>query len=312
MVGATLCWWRSWHQSPFAGARAEEDQVREARQAVADERARIAHELHDVVAHSLSVMVVQATAGQRLIGHDPKRAEQSLSSIGETGRAALAEMRRILGVFDTRSVDESGKQELAPQPGLADIDTLLQGCRSAGMFIVDEREALFLDNPALSLGAGIELAVFRVIQEAFTNVLKHAGTASVVLRLQITPSIEQTTRTTTTTKFTGHQADRADPLPSSVATSKLGQNQASLLVEITDNGLGLAASKPADGLGRGMIGMRARIDSVGGEFHAGSRAGGGWIVRAAIPLLGVVLDARKNVKVFEGANFESEKQRVLT
>ncbi len=297
--------------------RAEEDQVREARQAVIDERARIAHELHDVVAHSLSVMVVQATAGQRTIGHDPKRAEQCLVSIGETGRAALAEMRRILGVFDVRPLDESGRQQLAPQPGLADINTLLQGCRSAGMVIVDEREALFLDNPPLSLGAGIELAVFRVIQEAFTNVLKHAGTAAVVLRLQITPTIEQTTPTTST-ELAGLHADRSDRLPSNITTSKLGPNQPSLLVEITDNGLGLAASKPADGLGRGMIGMRARIDSVGGEFHAGSRAGGGWIVRATIPLPGVVLDPTKDLKDttdtkdFEGANLEPTKQRVLT
>ena len=252
--------------------RAEEDREREARQAAVDERARIAHELHDVVAHSLSVMVVQATAGQRLIGRDAKRAEESLESIGVTGRAALAEMRRILGVFDTRPFDESGKQELAPQPGLTDIDALLQGCRSAGMKIVDERQPLGIEDPRLSLSAGIELAVFRVIQEALTNALKHAGTATVVLRLQITPGF--------------------------------GSN---LLLEISDDGLGLAASKPADGLGRGMIGMRARIDSVGGQFHAGPRPGGGWIVRATIPLPDLTRKASQGEIALQ-----PEKQRVLT
>ena len=220
--------------------RAEQDRAREASQAVTDERARIAHELHDVVAHSLSVMVVQATAGQRLIARDPARASESIASVAETGREALAEMRRILGVLDNRPENEHGLQELAPQPGLADIDSLVERCSSAGMRIDMQR-----GGADVSLGAGVELAIYRVIQEALTNVLKHAGTARVTLQLLTD-----------------------DPV----------------VIEVADDGLGLAAPKSTDGRGRGVIGMRARVESVGGEFHAGPRPGGGFVVRAVIPL----------------------------
>lgn len=219
--------------------RAEQDQVREASQAVVGERARIAHELHDVVAHSLSVMVVQATAGQRLIGRSPERAAESMASVAETGRAALGEMRRILGVLDTRNDDEHGTQELAPQPGLGDVDALVERCRNAGMSIEVNRS-----GADVSLGAGVELAIYRIIQEALTNVLKHAATARVALHLLID-----------------------DPV----------------VIEVADDGLGLAAPKSPDGRGRGVIGMRARVESVGGDFHAGPRAGGGFVVRAVIP-----------------------------
>ncbi len=219
--------------------RAEEDRAREASQAVADERARIAHELHDVVAHSLSVMVVQATAGQRLIARDPARAAESIASVADTGREALAEMRRILGVLDNRPESDQGTHELVPQPGLSDIDALIERCRGAGMQIDMHRS-----GADVSLGAGVELAIYRIIQEALTNVLKHAGTARVTLQLLI-----------------------EDPV----------------VIEVADDGLGLAAPKSPDGRGRGVIGMRARVESVGGEFHAGPRPGGGFVVRAVIP-----------------------------
>ena len=162
-----------------------------------------------------------------------------MASVAETGRAALGEMRRILGVLDTRNDDEHGTQELAPQPGLSDVDALVERCRNAGMSIEVNRS-----GADLALGAGVELAIYRVIQEALTNVLKHAGTASVALKLLID-----------------------DPV----------------MIEVADEGLGLAAPKSPDGRGRGVIGMRARIESVGGDFHAGPRAGGGFVVRAVIP-----------------------------
>ena len=219
--------------------RAEEDQAREARQAVADERGRIARELHDVVAHSLSVMVVQATAGQRLLAGSPERAAESMASVADTGRAALGEMRRILDVLDTRPDGEHGTQELAPQPGIGDVDALVERCRGAGMHIDVQRS-----GADVSLGAGVELAIYRVIQEALTNVLKHAGTARVMLQLLMD-----------------------DPV----------------VIEVADDGLGLAAPKSPDGQGRGVIGMRARVESVGGEFHAGPRPGGGFVIRAVIP-----------------------------
>jgi signal transduction histidine kinase len=276
--------------------RAEEDQAREARQAVADERARIAHELHDVVAHSLSIMVVQASAGQRLICRDPKRAEESLVSIGETGRSALAEMRRILGVFDARPLDEAGKQQLAPQPDLSDIDALLRGCQSAGMHIVDKRQPLGLNGLPHELSAGIELAVFRVIQEALTNVLKHAGAATVTLRLETNPNVGHTLHSTGTGYFSSQMVRGCDASVNMAAT-ELPVGVSYLFLEIADDGLGLAAAKPADALGRGMIGMRARIDSVGGHFHAGPKPGGGWIVRATIPLpsIGIKADGTSQV-----------------
>ena len=184
-------------------------------------------------------MVVQATAGQRLIGRNPERAAESMSSVAETGRRALGEMRRILGVLDTRPDGEHGTQERTPQPGFDDIDALVERCRSAGMEIDYERQDA--DAP---FDAGVELAVYRVIQEALTNVLKHAGTAAVVVRVKVDDSVR---------------------------------------VEVADDGVGLAAARPSDGCGRGVIGMRARVESVGGQFHAEARPGGGWIVRATMP-----------------------------
>lgn len=218
--------------------RAELDRAREAKQAVADERARIALELHDVVAHSLSVMVVQSTAAGRLASRDPARAAESIANVAETGRAALAEMRRILGVLDHRTGDDPGEQGLVPQPGLGDIDALIERCRGTGMDIEVHRR-----GADVSLGAGVELAVYRVIQEALTNVLKHAGTARVQLQLLVGDGV---------------------------------------VIEVADDGRGLAAKSP-DGGGRGVIGMRTRVESVGGELHTGPRAGGGFVVRAVIP-----------------------------
>ena len=149
-------------------------------------------------------------------------------------------MRRILGVLDTRPDGEHGTQERTPLPRLNDLDSLVERCRSAGMRIEFEREGL-----DASLDAGIELAVYRVIPEALTNVLKHAGSAVVSVRVRIDDALH---------------------------------------LEVTDDGVGLAAAKRADGRGRGVIGMRARVESVGGEFHADARPGGGWVVRATIPL----------------------------
>ncbi len=302
--------------------RAEEDRAREALQAVADERTRIAHELHDVVAHSLSIMVVQASAGQRLISRDPKRAEESLASIGETGRSALAEMRRILGVFDTRPLNEAGKQQLAPQPGLSDIDALLQGCQNAGMRIVDKRQLLGLNGlrhlvggeielrAEIELDAGIELAIFRVIQEALTNVLKHAGAATVTLRLETFPDDDQTLHSAGT-GYSARLTVRDCDASGNIATTEPADGVTYLFLEIADDGLGLAASKPGDALGRGMIGMRARVDSVGGHFHAGPKPGGGWIVRVTIPLQRIGIKADETTEASVPA-MRAPALRVLT
>jgi signal transduction histidine kinase len=143
--------------------RRREHDLREAQR---DERTRIARELHDVVAHSLSVMVVQAGAAEEVLAHDPQSAAEPLAAIRQTGKNALLEMRRLLGVLKT---DADGLA-LTPQPGLGDLGDLVEQMRAAG---VDVRLEVDDDLPALTPGA--DLAAYRVVQEALTNVLKHAG-----------------------------------------------------------------------------------------------------------------------------------------
>jgi signal transduction histidine kinase len=146
----------------------------QARAAVAEERARIARELHDIVAHSVSVVVVQAQAGQRLVGVDDDRARETLGAIEESARGALSEMRRLLGLL--RSVDEAGRE---PSPGLGDLGRLVAQVRDAGLDVtIDEL------GDARRLAPGVELAAYRVVQEGLTNVLKHSGggTARVTIR----------------------------------------------------------------------------------------------------------------------------------
>jgi signal transduction histidine kinase len=145
-----------------------------ARAAVAEERARVARELHDVVAHAVSVVVVQAQAGQRLVGVDDGRTRQSLEAIEETARTALNEMRRLLGML--REVDAA---TLAPQPGLGELDALVAQVREAGLPVSVEVEG----DPG-RLPPGIDLSAYRVVQEGLTNVLKHAGARSASVRIR--------------------------------------------------------------------------------------------------------------------------------
>lgn len=155
-------------------ARTEEHHVAEAARAVAEERTRIARELHDVVAHSMSVMVVQAGAARRVLDRDPAQSAEALAAIEATGRESLAEMRRVLGVL--RSDD--GLAELAPAPGLDDFDRLLQNCDEAGLPV-----ELVVTGEVRRLSPGLEMNAYRVVQESLTNSLKHAGTASAVVHL---------------------------------------------------------------------------------------------------------------------------------
>lgn len=159
-------------------ARTEEQHRVEAQRAVADERTRIARELHDVVAHSMSVIVVQAGAARRVLDRDPGQAAQALATIEDTGRESLAEMRRVLGVL--RSDDDLA--DLAPAPGLDDFDRLLQHCDEAGLAV-----ELVVSGDSRRLAPGLELNAYRVVQESLTNSLKHAGTASAVVHLHYRP-----------------------------------------------------------------------------------------------------------------------------
>jgi signal transduction histidine kinase len=137
-------------------------------EAVAGERATIARELHDVIAHSVSVMTVQAGAARVLLDEDPVRARQSLVAVEETGRQALGEMRRLLGILR----GEEHEARLAPQPGIGDIDTLVEQVRAAGLPV-----EVVVEGGPTPVPPGVDLVAYRVVQEALTNALKHAGAA---------------------------------------------------------------------------------------------------------------------------------------
>ncbi len=155
-------------------ARTQEQHEAEAQRAVIEERTRIARELHDVVAHSMSVMVVQAGAARRVLDRNPTQASEALTAIESTGREALAEMRRVLGVLR----NEDGAAVLAPAPALDDIDRLVRQCEDAGLPV-----EIVVSGPTRRLAPGLEMNAYRVVQESLTNTLKHAGSASAVVHL---------------------------------------------------------------------------------------------------------------------------------
>jgi signal transduction histidine kinase len=214
-------------------ARLEHDQEERARAAVAHERARIARELHDVIAHSVSVMTVQAGAARLLLDEDPQRAVEPLLAVEETGRQALTEMRRLLGVLR----GDSDEPTLAPQPGLEDLPALATTIREAGLEV-----AMAVEGGQRPLPAGVELAAYRILQEALTNSLKHAGAARAQVTVRYAPE--------------------------------------SVLLEVRDDG----RMPPADGHGHGLLGMRERAALYGGELDAGPLPGGGFAVRARLPV----------------------------
>ena len=213
---------------------AEREREARARAAVAEERARVARELHDVIAHSVSVMVIQAQAAQQLAGADSPTLVP-LARIEDTGRQALTELRRLLGLL-RREDDELA---LGPPPSLRHLDALTATVRAAGL-PVDVR----VDGQPIDLPPGVDLSAYRIIQEALTNALKHAGPAhaSVVVRY------------------------RADDVE----------------LEITDDGTGPAQDVASDG--HGLVGMRERAGVYGGSVAGGRRAEGGYEVRARLPL----------------------------
>ncbi|HEX2578563.1 MAG TPA: sensor histidine kinase [Aquihabitans sp.] len=215
--------------------RAERAREMEARRAVAEERTRIARELHDVVAHSLSVMVVQAGAARRILGKDPNQATSALESIEGTGREAMGEMRRLLGVL--READQ--EQPFAPQPSVNRIGDLVEQFRQAGL-----ATTMVVTGPERELPAGVELTIYRIVQEGLTNALKHAGPATAEVRLT-------------------YASDHVD-------------------VEVRDDGRG--ASTGGDGGGHGLLGIRERVDLFSGELRAGPQVGGGYAVRARLPV----------------------------
>ena len=224
--------------------RLERAREGDARTARVEERARIARELHDVVAHHVSVMTVQAGAARRILDRDPDSAREAMSTIEGLGRTALSEMRRIVGVLRTERDPEHTGRELSPQPGLQEIGGLVDRVRETGLMV-----QLWIEGEPRTLSPGVDLAVYRLVQEALTNTLKHAG-------------------------------------PQARAWVRIHYAAQGVNVEIEDDGRGAAAGLPENGenRGHGLVGMRERVALYGGELRIGPRTGGGFEVRARFPL----------------------------
>jgi signal transduction histidine kinase len=214
------------------------------RRAVELERSRIASELHDVVTHNVSMMIVQAGAARQVLGRDPDQAKDAMLAVETSGRAAMTELRHLLGLLSPPSDDHAGvgaADNLTPQPGLAQIDALVGRVADTGLPVMLETGPL-----PDGLPPGVDLAAFRVVQEALTNVIKHVGKPE--------------------------------------TTVKLDYIGGDLIVEVRDAGRRIPEAGPiACGAGRGLLGLRERIAIYGGELHAGPRPGGGWLVKARIP-----------------------------
>ena len=244
-VGRTVRRMRGQHRAlESLTVRLEHEREQNARASVLEERSRIARELHDIIAHSLSVMVVQAGAAGAALDHDPGAARAPIEAIRVTGQQALTEMRRLLGILRT---DEPA-MTLAPQPGLDNLDALVRQARDAGLDV-----QLAVEGARQPLPTGLDVAVYRLVQESLTNIRKHA------------------------------RASRA--------TVAINFERAGVEVQVTDDGAARAAA--AGGLarhgqtyGHGLIGMRERVALYGGTLDAGPCSEGGWKVRARLPIAG--------------------------
>lgn len=215
--------------------RLEVERGQRAGLATAAERTRIAREMHDVVAHSLSIMIAQADGGRYAAAADPAAAERALETIAETGRAALADTRRILGILR----DDSAVQVLTPPPSGDGLETLFEHVRQAGVPVSQVEVGV-----PVGLPPGTSAALYRIVQESLTNVLKHGG-------------------------------------PGVRATVMVEWKPGTARVVITDNGRGAASL--SDGRGHGLVGMRERAAMLGGSLTAGPGPSGGFRVEAQIP-----------------------------
>jgi signal transduction histidine kinase len=228
--------------------RTETEHQAATQRAIALERSRIASELHDVVTHNVSVMVVQAGAARRVLDSSPADAREALLAIEASGRNAMTELRHLLSLLapDLASSDEVPP----PQPGLDLVAELVGGVGAAGLPV-----SLSVAGTRRELPPGLDLAAYRVVQEALTNVLKHAPAASTAVRIEY--------------------------------------RDVDLLIEVTNEGAALTARESGRerGSGRGLLGLRERIAIYGGSLEAGPLPGGGWRVRATIPLAAVDVPA---------------------
>jgi signal transduction histidine kinase len=216
-------------------AQLEREQAADARRAMAEERTRIARELHDVVAHRVSLMTVQAGAAKTVAADDPEGASQAMQAVETAGRQALDELRHLLGVLRP----EADGETLGPQPGLADVLQLVHQFRAAGL-----DASLTMDGEQIDLPARVDLSAYRIVQEALTNALKHAG-------------------------------------PSARTEVRLHTDDRGIDIEVLDDGRGVTI---LTGSGHGIIGMRERALLLGGRLDAGPRPGGGFQVVAHLPI----------------------------
>lgn len=215
----------------------EKEKANESQRAIAAERARIARELHDLVAHQVSLMTVQAAAAKTVAESNPSKAIQAMEAVENAGRQALVELRHLLGLI--RSEDDDG--QLKPQPRLADVQQLIDSFRSAGLSV-----SFSVNTLQSPLPAGIDLAIYRIVQESLTNVIKHAG----------------------------------DDVAAEV---KIVIDQHSVNIEIDDDGETKVTGKLEDP-GYGIIGMRERAILLGGSLEAMVCKNGGYKVRCRIPI----------------------------
>ncbi|MFC5145740.1 sensor histidine kinase [Streptomyces aureoversilis] len=229
-------------------AELERARVVEAERAAERERARIAREMHDILSHAVSLMVVQAEAGPLVVRSDPDRAEAAFDAIAGAGRDAMVQLRRMLGVLKEEPGEPRGLGELAPQPTLDGLDALVGEVRRAGLSVV-----LLTEGQPQPLAADAQVTVYRVVQEALTNVLKHSDARSVSVRLAWKQGQGQE-------QGNGHGQGQGQ--------GQQGDRQWRLAVTVTDDGTGVLKPGGA-GSGRGLIGIRERAAAHGGTASAG-------------------------------------------
>jgi signal transduction histidine kinase len=241
-------------------ARRQQEEIERAQRSVMDERVRIARELHDVVAHSLSVITIQAGMGRHVLDSQPEESRRALEAVETTSRGALEELRRVVGLL--RQADQRSPS-LSPAPGLADLTQLAHQVRAAGVPV-----RLDFNGEPSSLPPAIELSVYRVVQEALTNVVKHAGPARAHVTINfetdaVKVEIVDDGRGPGPRFAVGNegQHDRATPLPTSI-----------------QDGRG------SEALHHGIIGMRERVAVFGGSLEVGAGPHGGFRVAARLPL----------------------------
>lgn len=228
--------------------RLERERTLVAAQAVAEERIRIAHELHDVVAHHVSVMVIQAGAAGEVLSLDAGAARETIESVRRTGREALTELRRLLDVL--RADEPAPSDDRAPQPGLAGLDALVERVAAAGLEV-----GVFVSGPEVPLPAGIDLSAYRIVQEALTNALRHGGAGA-------------------------HARVLIEHLPGEVRIEVVDDGRGA-----APEGRRAPAGECAPvAPGHGLIGMRERAAAFGGEVIAGPGPAGGYRVTARLPI----------------------------